>query len=183
MEYHTKAPFASRTIALFIDALTVKLLTMLFLPSLASSITVPLLHRGFFGSGASGLVLIEQFHLGIQFLIAWTYFSLADGILSDNTIGKKVTSLSVVSEHGGPLEWDVCILRGFAKVLPYYCLIYWMIFGTDAAIHRAARLHLTIAGASLFSLVAVVASLVMPLFNQRGQSLHDWFARSVVICC
>ncbi len=104
------------------------------------------------------------------FFIRIPYYVLSELAWNGQTLGKRLTSLKVVSNDGGSLTPHALVARNLMK---------------EAEIFLPGTLIFTLSAeepvSSLIALIWIAAALAVPLFNRRRRRLGDMIAGTYVI--
>ncbi|PIE08567.1 MAG: hypothetical protein CSA74_01715 [Rhodobacterales bacterium] len=130
---------------------------------------VALLLFTFLSSLTGSNTLISLFVL-LFFFIRVPYYAVTELIWNGQTLGKKMMSIKVVSEDGGPLTAHALVARNLMKEAEIF-LPGTLLFTLDAATPLV----------SLLTFGWILATLIVPLANPRRRRLGDMMAGTYVV--
>lgn len=124
-------------------------------------------------AGVSNLVDAEAtFALGalLFFLVRVPYYAVSELAWNGQTLGKRLMSIKVVADDGGPLTAHALVARNLMKEAEIF-LPGTLLFTLDAATPLA----------SLLTFGWILATLLVPLGNPRRQRFGDMMAATYVV--
>ena len=121
-------------------------------------------------TGAASFSTISALSAFLFFFIRIPYYVLSELVWNGQTIGKRLTSIKVVSNDGGPLTAHALVTRNLMKEAEVF-LPGTLVFALSAEEPMT----------SLIAGLWVIAALAVPLLNPRRRRLGDMIAGTYVI--